>query len=1138
MGALLQRLVAAMRSCTADPNLYWLVFNGTVRIYEVCRALMRPERAGGAIEPLAWCALCLEGSVPLLQPRSRARPGRPRHCYEATGQREPAQAAAAHALEQLAAQRALDRHNPVPPKKKLVARYEAAERKLRALKLKYEWLGGGGGGGGGAAPPPPDKGKKGGAKEAAAADGGGADEEAPIIVRGEPIESLGGDAESQLASLLEARRSRRCSAPRAQGAARGARRPRERAAGGGGSRLRAPPRCDDRREHSAAETRPPPPPRRRRRARRGSEGGGGDEGGGGSGGGGGDAAAEGDADGGGDAAAEAAAAAAAAADEAATAATTAAAEAAAAVATAEGALPSASMSPCSKRRTRPRMGNLRTPLPSAKQRTDRLVAPRGAAAALAEAAARGGTGALTASRLYATAVGLGIADDDADETGSVAGSAEANSEAADGGLAGMASAADRRTLGAWIEVRSSALSAASRAPAPPPAPPTRRPSSSRRSTISRRCSRSEGFPLYISASVRADAFTAAALLLEFCAAPTMDLMDAAQPAAAAAKAAGGIGAGTLTLTLEPKTQEDGNKLAAALEKLAARDPGFRYSLADAGAAAAAAGTMDFSERFSKTAPRAADFRKSLNAIGPVATLEGEGELHLQLVCARLAREFRCRRRRGRSGGEARGAVEGRTAPRRPGGGGVSRATMAPPLRCTRRSRAAGSATPAAAPWRRLPACGELRTRAVAVARSAPRRSARCAVMIVAWRSSASASASLRRVRPRADGATLPRRTVRRRTSSRRRLRTPTSVALARPNSSGPAVAVGNARRAFERGARPSEARSREATACARTRTPSGRRRGRRGACAPPIAIAVENRLLDEFAHDGAPALLPPRWRVPPVAAERAALLAQAAEHRVAARREAELAEARAVPPNPTPSHAPRAQLVYRTADAICVAAPVSTRWASLTRSARSVSSQLPQGVVGGRLGLANNTEYRGAGDRRPAAAGTDQYDPLAATLTVAPLPRGMPFVLATAAYDDAGKVVGSIGATSAEVVTTLPLPRLLLWAYLARGAAQLGCVAEAAAAAAQVERALEARVDAQPLWGTTRRGGGRSSARHCATRRVLSSARRRRRCCSPHSCALPSTQSATRASSRPRASGRRSFRRRSRWRHSWTRSCS
>ena len=72
--------------------------------------------------------------------------------------------------------------------------------------------------------------------------------------------------------------------------------------------------------------------------------------------------------------------------------------------------------------------------------------------------------------------------------------------------------------------------------------------------------------------------------------------------------------------------------------------------------------------------------------------------------------------------------------------------------------------------------------------------------------------------------------------------------------------------------------------------------------------------------------------------------------------------------------------------------------------------------------------------------------------------------------------VGSIGATSAEVVTTLPLPRLLLWAYLARGAAQLGCVAEAAAAAAQVERALEARVAAQPLsdGARVRRGARRS----------------------------------------------------------------
>ena len=56
----------------------------------------------------------------------------------------------------------------------------------------------------------------------------------------------------------------------------------------------------------------------------------------------------------------------------------------------------------------------------------------------------------------------------------------------------------------------------------------------------------EGFPLYISAAVRADAVTAAALLLwEFCVPllRRMDLMDAAQPAAAAAKAAVGSARG-------------------------------------------------------------------------------------------------------------------------------------------------------------------------------------------------------------------------------------------------------------------------------------------------------------------------------------------------------------------------------------------------------------------------------------------------------------------------------------------------------------------------------------------------------------------------------------------------------------------
>ena len=132
---LLRRVRQAMQSLVKQESLYWLVFNGTVLTYRLCSSCLRPERAPLAIEPLAYACLVMEGMIPLLQPRFlkwRVQVAVALcHCYEATGQREPAQAAAAHALEQLAAQRALDRHNPVPPKKKLVARYEAAYAALR-----------------------------------------------------------------------------------------------------------------------------------------------------------------------------------------------------------------------------------------------------------------------------------------------------------------------------------------------------------------------------------------------------------------------------------------------------------------------------------------------------------------------------------------------------------------------------------------------------------------------------------------------------------------------------------------------------------------------------------------------------------------------------------------------------------------------------------------------------------------------------------------------------------------------------------------------------------------------------------------------------------------------------------------------
>ena len=48
-------------------------------------------------------------------------------------------------------------------------------------------------------------------------------------------------------------------------------------------------------------------------------------------------------------------------------------------------------------------------------------------------------------------------------------------------------------------------------------------------------------------------------------------------------------------------------------------------------------------------------------------------------------------------------------------------------------------------------------------------------------------------------------------------------------------------------------------------------------------------------------------------------------------------------------------------------------------------------------------------------------------------------MLAAAAFDDRGEVLGGVGEMTPEVVTALPLPRTLLWAYLAKQADRLGC---------------------------------------------------------------------------------------------------
>ena len=138
---LLKRVREGMAACAKHESLYWLVLNGTRLAYSLCTPLMRPERAAEAVETLGWCALCMEGMLPLLA--SRFLPWRVQlyvalcHCYEAIGMPQAAAKAVAHALSRHEQLKALDKHDPVPPTAAMQADYEKAERSLTALQFKY-----------------------------------------------------------------------------------------------------------------------------------------------------------------------------------------------------------------------------------------------------------------------------------------------------------------------------------------------------------------------------------------------------------------------------------------------------------------------------------------------------------------------------------------------------------------------------------------------------------------------------------------------------------------------------------------------------------------------------------------------------------------------------------------------------------------------------------------------------------------------------------------------------------------------------------------------------------------------------------------------------------------------------------------
>ncbi|XP_072204292.1 cilia- and flagella-associated protein 54 [Excalfactoria chinensis] len=62
----LSSLRLTMQVALPQQNLCWLVYNGTIHIYTICRHLMRIGQSAKALEYLLWASVCMELSIPLL----------------------------------------------------------------------------------------------------------------------------------------------------------------------------------------------------------------------------------------------------------------------------------------------------------------------------------------------------------------------------------------------------------------------------------------------------------------------------------------------------------------------------------------------------------------------------------------------------------------------------------------------------------------------------------------------------------------------------------------------------------------------------------------------------------------------------------------------------------------------------------------------------------------------------------------------------------------------------------------------------------------------------------------------------------------------------------------------------------------
>ncbi|KFV66496.1 Uncharacterized protein C12orf55, partial [Dryobates pubescens] len=63
---ILSSLRLAMQVALPQENLCWLIYNGTIYIYTICRHLMTRGQSAKVLDYLLWASICMESSIPLL----------------------------------------------------------------------------------------------------------------------------------------------------------------------------------------------------------------------------------------------------------------------------------------------------------------------------------------------------------------------------------------------------------------------------------------------------------------------------------------------------------------------------------------------------------------------------------------------------------------------------------------------------------------------------------------------------------------------------------------------------------------------------------------------------------------------------------------------------------------------------------------------------------------------------------------------------------------------------------------------------------------------------------------------------------------------------------------------------------------